>query len=115
MYPAYSDVAKLPTTQNVDIMLVTAAAFDLLPRIPMHRNLPRPLPASLLLAGLCASGAAAQSTGPLHPLDGLTTAEYWAAYDVLQQAGHAEPDTFFASVLLRAPPKDLVLSWTEGM
>jgi primary-amine oxidase len=39
---------------------------------------------------------------------------YWPAYDVLQQAGHAERDTFFASVLLREPAKDLVLSWTEG-
>jgi primary-amine oxidase len=80
----------------------------------MHRNLSRSLRASLLLAGLCATAAVAQSSGPLHPLDGLTTAEYWAAYDVLQQAGHAEPDTFFASVLLREPAKELVLSWTEG-
>ena len=82
----------------------------------MHRNLSRSLRASLLLGGLWAtvSVAVAQSTGPLHPLDGLTTAEYWTAYDVLQQAGHAEPDTFFASVLLRAPAKELVLSWTEG-
>src|SRR5215831_5662976 len=81
----------------------------------MHRNLSRSLRASLLLGSLCATAAFAQSTGPLHPLDGLTTAEYWAAYDVLQQAGHAEPDTFFASVLLREPAKDLVLSWTEGV
>src|SRR6516164_5624050 len=80
----------------------------------MHRNLSRSLCASLLLGGLCATAAVAQSTGPLHPLDGLTTPEYWAAYDVLQQAGHAEPDTFFASVLLHEPTKDLVLSWTEG-
>src|SRR5712671_7076725 len=81
----------------------------------MHQNLSRSLRASLLLVGLCATGAAAQSAGPLHPLDGLTTAEYWAAYDVLQQAGHAGPDTFFASVLLHEPAKDLVLSWTEGL
>ena len=80
----------------------------------MHRNLSRSIRVSLLLAGLCATAAVAQSTGPLHPLDGLTTAEYWTAYDVLQQAGHAEPDTFFASVLLREPAKELVLSWTEG-
>jgi primary-amine oxidase len=82
----------------------------------MHRNLSRSLCASLLLGSLCATAAVAvaQNTGPLHPLDGLTTAEYWAAYDVIQQAGHAEPDTFFASVLLREPAKELVLSWTEG-
>jgi primary-amine oxidase len=78
------------------------------------RNLSRSLRASLLLAGLCATAAVAQNTGPLHPLDGLTTAEYWTAYDVLQQAGFATPDTFFASVLLHEPAKDLVLSWTEG-
>src|SRR5215472_5480519 len=80
----------------------------------MHRNLSRSLRASLLLGSLCATAAIAQSTAPLHPLDGLTTAEYWPAYDALQQAGHVEPDTFFASVLLREPAKDLVLSWTEG-
>src|ERR1700741_4270368 len=85
-----------------------------LSRVPMHRNLSRSLRASLLLGGLWATAAVAQSTGPLHPLDGLTTAEYWAAYDVLQQAGYATPDTFFASVLLREPAKDLILSWTEG-
>ena len=49
-----------------------------------------------------------------HPLDGLSTAEYWVAYDVLQQAGHAGPEGFFASVLLREPPKNLVLNWKEG-
>ena len=65
------------------------------------RNLSRSLRGSLLLAGLSASAAVAQNAGPLHPLDGLTTAEYWTAYDVLQQAGYATPDTFFASVLLR--------------
>jgi primary-amine oxidase len=90
-----------------------AVSLTLLPRIIM-RNLSRPLCASLLLAGLCATAAVAQNTGPLHPLDGLTTAEYWTAYDVLQLAGYAKPDTFFASVLLREPAKDLVLSWTEG-
>ena len=51
---------------------------------------------------------------PLHPLDDLTTAEYWAAYDVLQQAGHAGPDSFFASVLLHEPAKDVVLAWKPG-
>ncbi len=79
----------------------------------LMRNLSRSLHAWLLLAGLWASAAAAQNTGPLHPLDGLTTAEYWTAYDLLQQAGYTEPDTFFASVLLREPAKDLVLSWTQ--
>ena len=56
----------------------------------------------------------AQNAAPLHPLDGLTTAEYWAAYDVLQEAGHAGRDSFFASVLLREPAKDFVLAWKPG-
>lgn len=80
----------------------------------MHRNPSRALHASFLLASLCGTAAIAQGTAPLHPLDGLTTAEYWAAYDVLQQAGHAESDSFFASVLLHEPRKDFVLAWKEG-
>jgi primary-amine oxidase len=80
----------------------------------MRRNPSRAFPVSLLFVGLCGTPAIAQNTAPLHPLDGLTTAEYWAAYDVLQQAGHAEPDSFFASVLLREPAKDFVLAWREG-
>ena len=50
----------------------------------------------------------------MHPLDSLKTAEYWTAYEVLQQAGHLDSESFFASVLLREPPKDVVLAWKEG-
>jgi primary-amine oxidase len=80
----------------------------------MHRNLSRTLRASLLFTSLCGNAGIAQNAVTLHPLDGLTTAEYWTAYDVLQKAGHAEPDSFFASVLLREPAKDFVLAWKEG-
>jgi primary-amine oxidase len=80
----------------------------------MQCNLSRALRVSFLFAELCGAPAFAQEAAPLHPLDGLSTAEYWAAYDVLQQAGHAEPDSFFASVLLREPAKDFVLTWKEG-
>lgn len=80
----------------------------------MRRNLSRSWRASVVFACLLgATAAVAQGTTQLHPLDGLTTAEYWAAYDVLQKAGHAGPDTLFASVLLREPAKELVLSWTQ--
>jgi len=51
---------------------------------------------------------------PNHPLDSLKTGEYWTVYDVLQQAGHLDPESFFASVLLREPAKDVVLAWQEG-
>jgi len=80
----------------------------------MHRTPPRPLCASCILMAFGVTAALAQTAAPLHPLDGLTTAEYWVAYDVLQSAGHAAPDSFFASVLLREPPKDAVLAWKEG-
>jgi len=50
-----------------------------------------------------------------HPLDGLTTGEYWSVYDVVQKAGHAGPESYFASVLLRAPAKNTVLAWRAGM
>src|SRR5579872_3689587 len=80
----------------------------------MNQKLSRVLHASFVLLGLGGSAAMAEGTAPLHPLDGLTTAEYWTTYDILQQAGHAQPDSFFASVLLREPAKDFVLTWKEG-
>jgi primary-amine oxidase len=49
-----------------------------------------------------------------HPLDGLTTAEYWAVYDTLNAAGQVTPETMFAGVLLRPPAKPAVLSWQPG-
>ena len=51
---------------------------------------------------------------PSHPLDGLTAAEYWTVYDVLQKAGHVAPDTLFASVLLHPPAKTAVLAYQPG-
>jgi primary-amine oxidase len=66
-----------------------------------------------LYAGCWSSRAQAQEA-PAHPLDSLKTAEYWTAYEVLQQAGHVDSETFFASVLLREPAKDVVLAWKDG-
>jgi primary-amine oxidase len=51
---------------------------------------------------------------PSHPLDSLTTAEYWTVYDALQQAGQVTPTTLFASVLLHPPAKSAVLSYRAG-
>ena len=56
----------------------------------------------------------AWAQAPVHPLDGLTTAEYWTVYDTLTAAGHATPETMFVSVLLRPPVKSAVLAWTPG-
>jgi len=41
---------------------------------------------------IVAAAACAQS--PSHPLDSLTTTEYWTVYDALQQAGQVTPATF---------------------
>jgi primary-amine oxidase len=49
-----------------------------------------------------------------HPLDSLSTAEYWTVYDALQQAGQVTPATLFASVLLHPPAKSAVLSYRSG-
>jgi hypothetical protein len=37
---------------------------------------------------------------PQHPLDGLTTDEYWAVHDVLQKSGHVTEKTLTSSLLL---------------
>jgi len=80
----------------------------------MNENLRQALCVSFLFADFCGLSAMAQDSQAGHPLDGLTTGEYWTAYDVLQQAGHVDGDSFFASELLREPAKDLVLAWKEG-
>ena len=56
----------------------------------------------------------AQSTTPQHPLDGLTTAEYWTVHDVLQQAGKLTDLTLTSSLLLHEPDKAFVLAWKPG-
>ncbi|MDT7816719.1 MAG: primary-amine oxidase, partial [Acidobacteriaceae bacterium] len=55
-----------------------------------------------------------QSTMPHHPLDALTTQEYWTIHDVLEQSGHLTDKTLFSSVLLHEPAKDQVLAWKPG-
>jgi primary-amine oxidase len=56
----------------------------------------------------------AQSRVPHHPLDALTTDEYWTVHDLLQQSGHLTDKTLFSSVLLHEPDKDKVLAWNPG-
>jgi len=56
----------------------------------------------------------AQSRVPQHPLDGLTTDEYWTVHDVLQQSGHLTEKAHVSSLLLHEPVKDKVLSWKPG-
>src|SRR5271156_163182 len=66
----------------------------------------------LLIGAVAGIPAWAQSPG--HPLDSLTTSEYWTVYDTLQKAGHVAPETLFASVLLHPPAKPAVLSYRPG-
>jgi primary-amine oxidase len=49
-----------------------------------------------------------------HPLDALSTEEYWTVYDVIQASGYIDEDTHYASVLLHEPAKDVVLAWKSG-
>lgn len=56
----------------------------------------------------------ALAPGAGHPLDGLTTQEHWAVYDVLRAAGHSDDQTRYAGVELREPPKAEVLAWKPG-
>ena len=74
---------------------------------------------SLLFVALvaCRLSLAAQtlsSRTPLHPLDGLTTDEYWTVHDVLQKSGHLTEKTLTSSLLLHEPTKDKVLAWKPG-
>lgn len=56
----------------------------------------------------------AQTSAVHHPLDGLTTAEYWTVHDVLLDSGHWNDKTLVASLLLHEPVKGVVLAWKEG-
>ncbi len=69
----------------------------------------------LSLATLFFTGwMSAQTRVPQHPLDALTTEEYWAVHDVLQQSGHMTDSTLVSTLLLHEPAKDKVLAWKEG-
>ena len=56
----------------------------------------------------------AQTPTPQHPLDGLTSAEYWAVHDILHKSGHMTPDTGISTLLLHEPLKSTVLAWKPG-
>ena len=80
----------------------------------LSANCRRRLPLALLLALLSPALLRAQVQPPQHPLDSLKTQEYWAIYDVLRDSGKIDADTFYASVLLKEPPKERVLAWKPG-
>jgi primary-amine oxidase len=55
-----------------------------------------------------------QSHMAQHPLQGLTSQEYWTVHEVLQATGKVDPDTTVMSVLLHEPAKEKVLEWKPG-
>jgi primary-amine oxidase len=60
------------------------------------------------------SVVSAQTRSPQHPLDALTTDEYWAVHDALQESGRLTDKTLVSSLLLHEPVKDKVLAWKPG-
>ena len=51
---------------------------------------------------------------PKHPLDHLTAAEHWTAYEILRDSDQAESDMVILYVGLHEPPKSEVLAWQKG-
>jgi primary-amine oxidase len=72
------------------------------------------LAAFATLTAFVTGSIGAQTRVPRHPLDALTTDEYWTIHDVLEQSGHLTDKTLFSSVLVHEPVKDKVLAWKEG-
>jgi primary-amine oxidase len=80
---------------------------------PINRTQTALLGVTVLLA-LIASSAALKAQTPQHPLDGLTSTEYWTAYEVLRASGKVDADTRYPMVQLKEPPKEEVLAWRPG-
>jgi primary-amine oxidase len=72
------------------------------------------LPALSLALSVSPQALLAQSRVPQHPLDGLTSSEYWAVHDILHKSGHMTPDTGVSTLLLHEPLKSTVLAWKPG-
>lgn len=57
---------------------------------------------------------ASVQAAPAHPLDSLSTDEYQAVREILQDAGRLKNTTRFAQVSLLPAAKDVVKAWTKG-
>jgi primary-amine oxidase len=68
----------------------------------------------ILTSCALAPAAFSQTKVASHPLDALTTGEYWTVHDVLRESGHWTAGTLVASLLLHEPSKSTVLAWKEG-
>lgn len=67
-----------------------------------------------VLLTLIVSSPALKAQTAKHPLDGLTSTEYWTAYEVLRASGKVDADTRFPMVQLKEPPKEEALAWKPG-
>jgi primary-amine oxidase len=63
---------------------------------------------------LLATAAAVAAQAPTHPLDGLSAAEHWTAYEVIRASGEISDDANFLFASLNEPPKSEVLAWSPG-
>ena len=64
--------------------------------------------AAVLFTSVC-SGA---ETG--HPLDALSSREYWAVFEIMKASGKLDAASRYAGVNLHEPPKAEVLRWKPG-
>jgi primary-amine oxidase len=55
-----------------------------------------------------------KAQNPEHPLDSLTSREYWTTYEVLRASGKVDADTRYPMVQRKEPPKEEVLAWKPG-
>ena len=69
------------------------------------------LGALLIAAAVIPGGVRAQA---MHPLDGLTSREYWAVFDTLKASGRVNKESRYPSINLHEPPKSEVVNWKPG-
>jgi primary-amine oxidase len=67
-----------------------------------------------ILLTLIAPSPALKAQNSKHPLDSLTSPEYWTTYEVLRASGKVDADTRYPMVQLKEPPKGEVLAWKPG-
>ena len=72
----------------------------------------RSLACLLLLFLIPAAPGGAQVT--THPLDHLSAAEHWTAYQVIRESGEIGDEASFRFATLNEPPKAEVISWRPG-
>jgi len=73
-----------------------------------------PSQATALCALLLALAAPLAAQAPTHPLDHLSAAEHWTAYEVLRASGELSDDATFLYATLNEPPKSEVVAWSPS-